>query len=72
MRGHQSQSSADTLQTATGKAYLVRDHATKDGGRAVVFTDITEKTLAETALARRPAPVVGRWAACALRQKRRG
>ena len=51
MRGHQSQSSADTLQTATGKAYLVRDHATKDGGRAVVFTDITEKTRAETALA---------------------
>jgi cell cycle sensor histidine kinase DivJ len=32
-------------------AYLVRDHATPDGGRAVVFTDITEKTRAENALA---------------------
>ena len=28
----------------------MRDHATPDGGRAVVFTDITEKTRAETAL----------------------
>ena len=51
MRGHSSNTSADTLQTASGTAYLVRDCATADGGRAVVFTDITEKTRAENALA---------------------
>jgi signal transduction histidine kinase len=51
LRGHRSNSSADTLQTVSGIAYLVRDCATPDGGRAVVFTDITEKTRAENALA---------------------
>ena len=51
MRGHRAATSADTLQTIRGAAYLVRDHATPDGGRAVVFSDITEKTRAETALA---------------------
>ena len=51
LRGHRAVTAADTLQTVRGAAYLVRDHATPDGGRAVVFTDITEKTRAETALA---------------------
>ena len=51
MRGHRAATSADTLQTVRGPAYLVRDHATPDGGRALVFTDITEKNRAETALA---------------------
>ena len=51
MRGHRTATSADTLQTVRGAAYLVRDHATPDGGRAVVFIDITEKNRAETALA---------------------
>jgi PAS domain S-box-containing protein len=51
MRGHRAVTCADTLQTVRGTAYLVRDHATPDGGRAVVFTDITEKTRAENALA---------------------
>jgi signal transduction histidine kinase len=51
LRGHRASTSADTLQTTSGAAYLVRDHATPDGGRAVVFTNITEKTRAETALA---------------------
>ena len=51
LRGHRSNSSVDTLQTADGKCFLVRDSATPDGGRAVVFTDITEKTRAEDALA---------------------
>ncbi len=51
LRGHRSPASADTLQTASGRAYLLRDCATSDGGRAVVFTDITEKTRAENALA---------------------
>ena len=50
LRGHRQASSADTLQTADGKCFLVRDCATPDGGRAVVFTDITEKTRAEDAL----------------------
>lgn len=50
LRSHHASSSADTLQTTRGAAYLVRDHATPDGGRAVVFTDITEKTRAENAL----------------------
>ena len=52
LRGHRQQSSADTILTADGKAFLVRDCATPDGGRAVVFTDITEKTRAEDALAK--------------------
>jgi cell cycle sensor histidine kinase DivJ len=51
LRSHRATASADTLQTTRGTAYLVRDHATPDGGRAVVFTDITEKTRAESALA---------------------
>ncbi len=51
LRGHRTTTSADTVQSTSGKAYLVRDHATPDGGRAVVCTDITEKTRAETALA---------------------
>ncbi len=50
LRSHRASSSADTLQTTRGIAYLVRDHATPDGGRAVVFTDITEKARAENAL----------------------
>ncbi len=50
MRNHRQEKSADTLQTVSGTTYLVRDCATPDGGRAVVFTDITEKTRAEAAL----------------------
>jgi two-component system, cell cycle sensor histidine kinase PleC len=50
-RAHKQPSSVDTLQTSDGKAFLVRDCATPDGGRAVVFTDITEKARAEDALA---------------------
>jgi two-component system, cell cycle sensor histidine kinase PleC len=51
LRGHRQQNSVDTLQTSDGKCFLVRDSATPDGGRAVVFTDITEKARAEDALA---------------------
>jgi signal transduction histidine kinase len=50
LRGHRGLSSADTLQTASGAAYLVRDRAV-DHGRVVAFIDITEKTRAENALA---------------------
>lgn len=51
LRSHRATASADTIQTTRGAAYLVRDQVTPDGGRVVVFTDITEKTRAETALA---------------------
>ena len=50
LRGHRLPSSADTLQTASGAAYLIRDRAV-DHGRVVAFIDITEKTRAENALA---------------------
>jgi signal transduction histidine kinase len=39
-----------TVVTAAGDAYLVRDRATRDGGRATVFTDATEQHRAEAAL----------------------
>ena len=51
LRAHRAATSADTIQTTSGTAYLVRDQTTPDGGRVVVFTDITEKTRAESALA---------------------
>ena len=51
LRGHQSPATALTIRTAGGHAYLVRDRATSDGGRALVFTDITDKDRAEKALA---------------------
>jgi signal transduction histidine kinase len=40
-----------TVTTDTGESFLVRDRATPDGGRAIVFTDITDKVRAEAALA---------------------
>lgn len=39
-----------TLQTKAGTSYLVRDRATRDGGRAVVFTDVTDRRRTEAAL----------------------
>ena len=48
---HRAPAGALTLTTTTGEAYLVRDRATRDGGRATVFTDITERHRAEIALA---------------------
>lgn len=41
---------AYTLKTKTGSSYLVRDRATRDGGRAVIFTDVTDHRRTETAL----------------------
>ena len=52
LASHRAQASAHTLQATDGTVYLVRTRATPDGGRVLVFTDITEKTRAETALAR--------------------
>ncbi len=50
MAGHRAESAAQTLKTAEGTVYLVRTRATADGGRVIIFTDITEKTRAEAAL----------------------
>ena len=51
LKGHRDPMGAVTIRTNTGEAYLVRDRATPDGGRVMVFTDITDKFRAETALA---------------------
>lgn len=51
LRGHSEPASAFTVRTITDRAYLLRDRATPDGGRIVVFTDVTDKTRTEAALA---------------------
>jgi two-component system, cell cycle sensor histidine kinase PleC len=51
LKGHRSHAGAITIRTSSGEAYLVRDRGTTDGGRAMIFTDITDKVRAETALA---------------------
>ncbi|HEY0265699.1 MAG TPA: PAS-domain containing protein [Rhizomicrobium sp.] len=51
LKGHSQPAGAVTLKTNTGEAYLVRDRATPDGGRAIIFTDITDRFRAEAALA---------------------
>jgi PAS domain S-box-containing protein len=52
---HASPAGALTIVTVSGDAYLVRDRATRDGGCATVFTDVTERHRAETALAEQTA-----------------
>jgi two-component system cell cycle sensor histidine kinase PleC len=51
LKSHRSQTGAATIRTNTGECYVVRDRAAPDGGRIMVFTDITDKFRAETALA---------------------
>jgi two-component system cell cycle sensor histidine kinase PleC len=51
MDAHGAPAGALTMTTQAGHAYLVRDRATRDGGRATVFTDVTERHRAEMALA---------------------
>ena len=51
LKSHRSPTGAVTIRTNTGECYLVRDRAALDGGRIMVFTDITDKFRAETALA---------------------
>lgn len=51
LKGHRSPAGHTTLRTNTGECYLVRDRGTQDGGRAIVFTDVTDRFRAETALA---------------------
>jgi two-component system, cell cycle sensor histidine kinase PleC len=47
---HRAQAGALTVVAASGAAYLVRDRATRDGGRATVFTDVTDHRRVEAAL----------------------
>lgn len=42
---------AMTYEMADGRAYLIRDRAGSDGGRVIVFTDVTEHHRVEKALA---------------------
>jgi two-component system, cell cycle sensor histidine kinase PleC len=51
LQSHRAPAGATTLRTSTGEAYLVRDRAGHDGGRVMVFTDVTDKFRAEKALA---------------------
>jgi len=51
LKGHREPAGATTLRTDTGECYLVRDRGLKGGGRVIVFTDVTDKFRAETALA---------------------
>lgn len=48
---HRSPAGALTLTMASGAAYFVRERAMRDGGRATVYTDVTDRSRAETALA---------------------
>jgi two-component system cell cycle sensor histidine kinase PleC len=48
---HQQPAGSMTVEFAWGGAYLLRDRANEDGGRVVVFTDVTEHRRAEKALA---------------------
>jgi signal transduction histidine kinase len=47
---HRAQAGALTVVAVSGAAYLVRDRATRDGGRATVFTDVTDHHRVEAAL----------------------
>lgn len=51
LKGHQQPAGAITLKTSSGECYIVRDRATPDGGRALAFTDVTDRVRAEAALA---------------------
>jgi signal transduction histidine kinase len=52
---HGAAAGALTVVTSSGDAFLVRERQTRDGGRATVFTDITERHRVETALAEQSA-----------------
>jgi signal transduction histidine kinase len=47
---HLAPAGALTVVTAGGEAYLVRERATRDGGAATVFTDVTDRHRVESAL----------------------
>ncbi len=45
---HQAPAGALTVTSTGGCAYLVRDRITRDGGRVIVFTDVTDRRRAES------------------------
>ncbi len=47
---HRAPAGVLTVETVSGAAYLVRDRATVEGGRAIVFTDVTDRRRTELAL----------------------
>lgn len=50
LQAHNSPAGALTVLASNGTAYLVRDRATTDGGRTVIFTDVTDSRRTELAL----------------------
>lgn len=55
---HRARAGALTVQLANGHAYLVRERATRDGGRATVYTDVTDRQRAEAAFAEQGAALM--------------
>ncbi|MBW8709447.1 MAG: PAS-domain containing protein [Alphaproteobacteria bacterium] len=51
LKSHREAAGAVTIRANTGEAYLARDRASPNGGRVLIFTDVTDKVRAETALA---------------------
>ena len=51
LEAHRASAGALTVTTSEGPSYLVRERATRDGGSATVFTDVTERSRIEAALA---------------------
>jgi signal transduction histidine kinase len=50
LEAHRAPAGAMTVELANGEAYLMRDRMTAEGGRVVVFTNVTDRRRAETAL----------------------
>jgi two-component system cell cycle sensor histidine kinase PleC len=48
---HESAAGAQTVTSARGVTYLIRERATRDGGRATVFTDVTDRRRVDAVLA---------------------
>jgi signal transduction histidine kinase len=47
---HRAPAGVMTVELVTGEAYVMRDRATAEGGRIVVFTDVTDRHRVEVAL----------------------
>jgi two-component system cell cycle sensor histidine kinase PleC len=50
LAAHRSPAGVMTVELASGQAYLMRDRPTAEGGRVVVFTDVTDRRRVEQAL----------------------
>ncbi len=50
LEAHRAPAGALTVTSQEGPSYLVRERATREGGSATVFTDVTERTRIEAAL----------------------